>query len=258
MPTITLGQQSVDFGVCAPGPQSSVLVSFQITSDQPFTGLMEMSTSPNSGFVATETLIFGMIAGMTPPPSDSATTSGAPGTTSVFNYTPSKTLPNTFSAIRIDFSPPASPMPADWSGIVSFSWFDPLVSKPVQLAQLSLTGTTSQLEMRGTDANPIVLTPGKSAMIPLQLEYDSLDPAPISVTVGASEFSEYPEPAGLTIPNGKPVSMPATCLPASEWQESKSQFRDIVGNNARRHGRRIDAGLEPAPHRKFQSSGESF
>ena len=62
--------------------------------------------------------------------------------------------------------------------------------------------------MSTTDASPIALTPGGSVSVPLKLEYDSVDPTTISVSIAASTATEYPGLSGLTF--AETVSMPAT------------------------------------------------
>jgi hypothetical protein len=215
MPTMTLSQQTVDFGACGPGPQTPQSVSYQISSDQPITITMEIATTTNSGFVATQSLLYGLVDGKQIPPSDGATTSGAPGTTNVISYAPpapnSKPASNPTETIRIDFSPPGTPIPTLWSAVVSFFWNNPAVPQPVLLTSLQVTGKTAQLEMAVTDTKPIVVSPGATAKVPLKLEYDSVDSAAINVGVGPSQFATYPDLKGMTISQAT-INMPPDYL----------------------------------------------
>ena len=219
MPTITLANQSVDFGVCTPGFQTPILVSYQVSPAAPFNCTIEMATLSGSGLVATLTRSQPPAAGKPQPYFDGATTSGASGTTNTEAWAPPG--PHNFDSIRIDFWPPDTPMPMLWSGVVSIFWNDPSATQPVLLATLMVSGKTAQLDVTVTGSQPITLTPGQSIGVPLQLEYDSLDAAPINLSLGPSEISVYPEPAGLTI-QSKPFAMPPSYISAPEPKGSSS------------------------------------
>jgi len=139
---------------------------------------------------------------------DSASTSGTNNTVTFQSSTPANPTPvQGGNFVRVDFSPPATPVPEAWSGLITLSW-------PGGSTQLSLTGTTAQLGLKVTSAQPVAITPGDSATIALQVEYDTVDAAPVSVNVGPSTNTEFPELAGLGIPT-KPVSLPPAYIAAT-------------------------------------------
>ena len=216
MPSIEFSSPSVNFGVCGPGPQPSQYVTLTVSTAQPLPFTIELASATNSGFVATvcSSVTAPSIHGspVTTTTNIASTSSSVAPASGTLTATPT-TSTNIHTLLRIDFTPPATPLPLAWSGMVTISWSG-------GSAELQLSGTTAQLGLKITSAQPTPVTPGQTATVAITVEYDSVDAATISVDLGPSTNSLYPEIAELTIPS-KTLSMPATYIAGTDSPPNK-------------------------------------
>ncbi len=226
MSTIELGSQSVDFGVCGPGPQWAQFVPLSINTEQPLAVTIEMGAYSNAGFVATictQNIVIPLPGklgggGGGVATTDLASTSGTDNSYTFPATSGTPSAPGDGVFVRIDFNPPSTPLPEVWSGVVTLSW-------SAGSTELMVSGTTAQLGMSIVTPQPIQLTPGGNATVSIKLEYDSVDASTVSVNVGPSTNSEFSSVAGLYIPS-KTVSMPPGYV---EGQPAKNKYNPLPG-----------------------------
>jgi hypothetical protein len=224
MPTIQPASNTVQFGVCRPGPQSSQVIALTIGTTAAFDLTIQMLGRASGPFLGQiySTQLVTSAAGSNPlgkgvPPGKGtplepslqtkylAITDTSPVATVSTTFpdleipipaTNSITIPAPVTGpeihpisyfLQINFTAPSAPMPGEWSDTVELSWEG-------GSTQIALGGTTAGFSAKVSNPLPISLTPGVSSTVNVELDYYSADPTAINVTIAPAQ-----PVAGLTI-----------------------------------------------------------
>jgi hypothetical protein len=109
-------------------------------------------------------------------------------------------LADTFYALQVDLTAPVDPVPGAFVSVVEVSW-------PGGSQLVTLSAGTAELTATVVDRQPVVLTPGGSATVSVQLNWQSAQADVANVTVSQAS---YPPPAspGVHVA-ARTVAMPA-------------------------------------------------
>ena len=99
--------------------------------------------------------------------------------------------------MQIDFTAPTVPVPGSFTGTLIVAWAASATSAAGS-ASVALVGTTGSLTANVATGEPIKLTPGGSAPVPIKITYLSSDATTLHVDLAPAIFPA-PPPTDLTI-----------------------------------------------------------